>query len=475
MSEEGGDFLSCGRLEPEPRPVEERLGDWKQVYRDLPEDKVSEQAGRCLDCGIPFCHALGCPLSNIIPEVNRFVSGGKWHLAYERLTMTNPFPELTGRICPAPCEAACTLAISGEAVSIKEIEKTVGDKGLERGWAAGSVSVEETGKTAAVIGSGPAGLAAAHTLRKRGFSVTVFEKSAEPGGILRFGVPDFKLEKHIIARRVEILRESGVRFETEVDAGEDISASHLRKKFNLILLTVGAGQPRDLDIPGRELEGIYFAMEYLSGVNELLCGLREPQETVNAKGKNVLVLGGGDTGSDCIGTALRQGAAKVYQFEIMPRPAEWGESWNPRWPEYPVILRHSSSQREGAEREWGVLTEKFRGKDGKLTGAEFSRLRYESSSGKPPRRIPGSRFTLDVDMVLLALGFVHTRHTRLLKELGVEYDEKGNIRTTGYMTGVPGVFAAGDAVSGASLAVRAIFAGAEAASAMAEYSPPDAG
>ena len=459
-------FLDYPRTTHIDRPVGARLNDYKEVARPLPGDLVSQQAARCMDCGIPFCHAMGCPVFNLIPEWNDLVYKGRWQEAYERLEKTNNLPEITGRICPAPCEPACTLSINNGAVSIKEIELAIIERAFSQGWVTARPPRTESGKKVAVIGSGPAGIAAAQQLRRRGHAVTVFEKEDKIGGILRYGIPDFKLEKWVLDRRLEQLIEEGVTFETSVSIGDDLSAHYLMRAFDAVLVAMGAGEPRDLQVPGRGLEGIHFATEFLSLSNKSVSGTAVGIKTISAKNKNVLVIGGGDTGSDCVGTANRQGAKKVLQFEIMPRPREWSEPRNPEWPYWPQILRTSTSHEEGCERRWGILTKQFSGRDVHVERIHCVRVEWGSpADGRPPTmaEIPGSEFTLDIDLVLLAMGFTHVAHSKLLEDLKVGFDERGNLRTNNYATSVNGVFAAGDADIGSSLVVRAIFHGREAA------------
>jgi len=459
-------FLEYGRKKAHYRDVKERIKDYRAVEKTLSDAEIKKQAARCMDCGVPFCHSLGCPLYNLIPEWNDLVYKGKWKDAFERLSLSNCLPEITGRICPAPCEAACTLSVSDSPVAIRSIELAIIEYAFDKGWAGILKPASETGKKIAVIGSGPAGLAAALTLRKKGHAVTVCEKDDNAGGILRYGIPDFKLEKWVIERRLDMMKKSGIVFKTGVEAGVDIKAAELRKSFDAIIITAGAGEPRDIEAPGRKLKGIYFAMDYLSASNKFVSSGSKGEPAVSAKNKSVLVVGGGDTGSDCIGTARRQGAKSIYQYEIMPKPPEWDKSWNPAWPDWPLILRESSSQQEGAEREWSVLIKSFKGAGGRVAGAECVRVKWEKDSrGKMSMtEIPGSSFSLKMDLVILAMGFVRVEHSALLKSLGVEFDSRGNIKTTDdYSTSVKGVFAAGDASTGASLAVRAIFHGQRAA------------
>lgn len=467
-------FLEYNRTVGSYRPVKERLTHYREFAIPLPEEKLREQGARCMDCGVPYCHALGCPVYNLIPEWNDYIYKGNWKEALIRLEATNNLPEITGRICPAPCETSCTLAINDAPVTIKQIELAIIEKGFKEGWIVPHHPSTETGKRVAIVGSGPAGLAAAQQLRRSGHQVTVFEQNDKCGGLLRYGIPDFKLEKWVIDRRIEQMKAEGVQFETNVIIGEDISARYLRKTFNVILLTMGAGQPRDLQVPGRGLNGIHFAMEYLSQSNRLTAGeIQEDELTISAKNKTVLVIGGGDTGSDCVGTANRQGAQKVYQFEIMPKPPVWKKPFNPNWPYWPVILRTSSSHEEGCERDWSILTKQFTGKGIRVEKGHFARVEWtQSAGGKPPKmkEIPDSGFSLKVDLVLLAMGFVHVKHSKLLDDLEIAFDNRGNIAyDTQYATSTPGVFTAGDAGTGASLVVRSIFQGREAAKAIDGY------
>ncbi len=464
-------FLDYPRVTSAYRPAGERVNDYKEIIVPLSNQDVSIQAARCMDCGIPFCHAMGCPVFNLIPEWNDLVYRGKWQEAYERLEMTNNLPEVTGRICPAPCEPSCTLSLNDSPVTIKQIELAIIENAFAQGWVTARPPASESGKKVAVIGSGPAGICAAQQLRRMGHTVTVFEKEDRIGGILRYGIPDFKLEKWVLDRRLEQLIEEGVNFETSVHIGDDLSARYLRRAFDAVLVAMGAGQPRDLPAPGRNLDNIHFAMDYLIRSNRSVAGVPGKQETVSAKGKNVLVIGGGDTGSDCVGTAHRQGARKVYQFEIMPRPRDWKDGWNPEWPYWPQILRTSSSHEEGCEREWGILTKQFTGTKA-VEAIQCVKVEWKpGEKGTPPAmvEIPGSGFSLDVDLVLLAMGFLHVTHNRLLNDFNIEFDERGNVKTGNYATSVPGVFAAGDADIGASLVVRAIFHGREAAKAIDGY------
>lgn len=468
MGKAGG-FLEYPRVDPTYRPVAERVHDYHEFVSLLSEKETRRQGARCLDCGVPFCQWLGCPLYNIIPNWNDMVYRGQWQDAYQQLELTNSFPEITGRVCPAPCETACTLAVNTSPVSIKQVELFISEKAFENGWVAPRPPAIETNKRVAVIGSGPSGLAAAQMLRLLGHSVSVFEKSDKAGGILRYGIPDFKLEKWVLDRRLEQMREEGVRFETRMNVGVDISAQDLREAFDAIVLAPGAGHPRGLPVPGNELKGIHQAMEYLTQSNMFVAGARKKDEIIWAENKNVLVIGGGDTGNDCVGTAIRQGAKKVYQFEILPKPLAWNKPFNPDWPDWPKILRSSSSHEEGCERDWSVVTKRFTGSGSKVEMGHFTRVGWNKDAKGNDREmfeIPGSDFTVNIDLVFLAMGFLHVEHGKLVQDLGVALDERGNIKTNGkYATSAQGVFVAGDAMTGASLVVRAIWHGREAAGA----------
>lgn len=465
-------FLEYDRKDPGYRPKEERLKDFKAVDVELGEQDIHEQAARCMDCGIPFCHGYGCPVTNIIPEFNDLVYRGKWQEALDILCATNNFPEFTGRLCPATCETACVAGINTEPVAIRQIELIVIEKGFELGLMIPKPPETYFKETVAVIGSGPAGLAVADTLNRSGYKVTVFDDAHHPGGILRYGIPDFKLEKKIVERRVNLMKAEGVIFEIDVLVGTDISFKYLQKHFDAICLACGARQPRDLPVPGRDLSGILFAMDYLMRQNKVVNKEIEPQASdLTAAGKSVVVIGGGDTGSDCLGTALRQGAKKVYQLEILPKPPSERPDDTP-WPMWPMILRESHAHKEGGERQWAVTTKAFIG-DGqcvkKLQCAEIEWV--ENPNGKmAPKEIPDSEFEIDADLVVLAMGFVGPGNSPLIEGFGLTLDPRGNIATDdNMMTNVESVFVAGDMTIGQSLIVRAIASGRCAANGIAAY------
>jgi NAD(P)H-dependent glutamate synthase small subunit len=466
-------FMLYDRKDPSKRSVETRIRDYREFAEPLSDADLATQAARCMDCGIPFCHVYGCPVKNLIPNWNDGVYRGKWRRALDLLHATNNLPEVTGRVCPAPCEPACTLAINQPAVTIKQIELQIVERGWEEGWIQPEKAAMKTGKKVAIAGSGPAGLAAAQQLARRGHEVVVFEKSERVGGLLRYGIPDFKLEKWVIDRRVEQMVAEGVVFETGVEAGVDISGRYMQRTFDAILLATGAGVPRDLDVPGRDLRGIHFAMEYLGQQNRRNAGELVPSGAgILAEGKNVVVIGGGDTGSDCIGTARRQGAKEVVQIEILSEPPPQRTPENP-WPTWPQVLTTSSSQEEGCRRLWDVATKEFVGEDGSVRKLRCVRLEW-SEPDRTGRRtfqeVDGSTFEIGAELVLLAMGFLHLEHGRLVEELELERDEKGDLRVgSNYMTSVPGVFAAGDAMTGASLVVRSIDSGRLAAAAVDVY------
>jgi glutamate synthase (NADPH/NADH) small chain len=459
-------FLEIQREQPTRRKVEQRLEDWSEIYEPFGEDKQREQGARCMDCGVPFCHT-GCPVNNLIPDWNDLAYNGRWESAIRRLHATNNFPEFTGRICPAPCEAACVLGINQPAVSIKLIERSIVERAWDEGWIHPEPPQEKTGKRVAVVGSGPAGLAAAQQLRRSGHSVTVYEKNDRIGGLLRYGIPNFKLEKHVIDRRLKQMRAEGVTFVTNAHVGVNVPAETLVEEYDATLLAGGSERPRDLPIPGRELKGIHFAMEFLPQQNRRCEGdVVDPSIAIHAEGKRVVILGGGDTGADCLGTSLRQKALSVHQFEIMPKPPETRAASTP-WPMWPMQLRTESSHEEGGIRDWSIGSVSFGGDEqGRVKQLHAVRV------GPPPTftPIPGSEFTLDVDLVLLALGFLSPVRTGMIEKLGLELDARGNVATNkDYMTSVDGVFAAGDMRRGQSLVVWAISEGRKAAEAMDHY------
>jgi glutamate synthase (NADPH) small chain len=456
-------FLEYQRELPSRRPILERVNDWFEIYQEFPESSVSEQGARCMDCGIPFCHT-GCPVNNLIPDWNDMVYRGRWKEAARRLHATNNFPEFTGRICPAPCEAACVLGINQPAVTIKNIEKTIVERAFEDGWIVPEPPRFETGKKVAVVGSGPAGLAAAQQLRRAGHAVSVYEKADRGGGLLRYGIPNFKLEKHVIDRRLEQMAAEGVKFVTGAHVGVNVDPNKLRHDYDAILLAGGAEHPRDLRVPGRELQGIHFAMEFLPQQNRRNQGDAVDSATsISASGKNVVIIGGGDTGADCLGTCLRQGAASVLQFEIMPQPPEVRSESTP-WPLWPLQLRIESAHEEGGTRQWSVATAKFVGDD----SGRVKEL-HAVQVGQPPdfKPISGTEFVIQTDVVLLAMGFMGPVRHGMIEQLGLALDTRGNMQTNEhYMTSVPGVFAAGDMRRGQSLVVWAIAEGRKAAAAI---------
>ena len=465
-------------IERRDRPYEKpdiRRRSWKEFVRPLPEPENRKQAARCMDCGIPFCHD-GCPVNNLIPDWNNLVYREQWRSALRVLHSTNNFPEFTGRICPAPCEAACTLNIDDNPVTIKTIECAIVDRGWREGWIEPVMAARPTGKRVAVVGSGPAGLACAQQLARAGHAVTLFEKSDRIGGLLRYGIPDFKMEKWLIDRRVDQMKAEGVTFCTEVEVGADIGISALAEKFGAVAMTGGAEAPRDLEVPGRHLDGIHFAMDFLPQQNKRNAGDSEeraaPRGTITAAGKHVVVIGGGDTGSDCIGTSVRQGAVSISQLEILPQPPE-REDKALTWPDWPLKLRTSSSQEEGCERDWAVLTKRAIGEDGRVTALECVRVEWAKDlDGRfTIQEIPGSTFTLKADLVLLAMGFLGPHRPGMVSQSGVELDPRGNIRanTIDYRTSIPKFFAAGDMRRGQSLVVWAIREGRQCARAIDEF------
>ena len=459
-------FLEIEREQPVRRDVDERLQDWLEVYQSFPEEKQREQGARCMDCGVPFCHT-GCPVNNLIPDWNDLVYNGRWEAAIRRLHATNNFPEFTGRICPAPCEAACVLGIDQPAVSIKLIERSVVERAWDEGWIHPEPPEQNTGKRVAVVGSGPAGLAAAQQLRRAGHSVTVYEKNDRIGGLLRYGIPNFKLEKHVLDRRIEQMRAEGVTFVTNAHVGVNMPVEALTDHYDAILLCGGSEQPRDLKIPGRELKGIHFAMEFLPQQNRRCEGDQiDPATDLSAEGKRVVIIGGGDTGADCLGTSLRQRALSVHQFEIMPKPPEQRAASTP-WPMWPAQLRKETSHEEGGIRDWSISSVEFTG-DGEGRVQQLHAVRV----GPPPKfePIPGSEFILDVDLVLLAMGFLGPVRSGMIEQLGVALDARGNVATgADYRSSIENIFAAGDMRRGQSLVVWAISEGRKAAASVDRY------
>jgi glutamate synthase (NADPH/NADH) small chain len=458
-------FLEYTREVPERRPPSERIKDWFEIYNPFPESNIRNQGARCMDCGVPFCHT-GCPVNNIIPDWNDLVYHGRWQDAMRVLHSTNNFPEFTGRICPAPCEASCVLGINEPPVTIKNIEKTIVDRAWEEGWIVPEAPPVKTGKRVAVIGSGPAGLAAAQQLARVGHAVTVFEKADRIGGLLRYGIPNFKMEKRLIDRRVEQMRAEGVEFVVNAHIGVNVKISDLREDFHAIVLAIGAEQPRDLKVPGRELKGIHYAMEFLPQSNKVCEGDKVPNQIL-ATGKRVVIIGGGDTGADCLGTSHRQGASHITQLELMPKPPEERAPETP-WPMWPMQLRVESSHEEGGFRDWSVSSVKFSG-DAKGNVKKLHAVRVGPAPKFETQK--GSEFDLDVDLVLLAMGFTGPVKNGMLEELGVTLDGRGNVIAdpNTWMTSVPGVFAAGDTRHGQSLVVWAIAEGRKAARGVDEF------
>ncbi|MGJ3509786.1 glutamate synthase subunit beta [Enemella sp. A6] len=454
-------FMKYDRQVADRRPVTERLDDWQEVYPGDPARAllpiIGTQAARCMDCGIPFCHS-GCPLGNLIPEWNDLAHRGDWEQAIERLHATNNFPEVTGRLCPAPCETACVVGISGDPVTIKNVEVSIAERAFDREWVQPVPPPWHTGHTVAVVGSGPAGLAAAQQLTRAGHTVAVYERADAPGGLLRYGIPEFKMEKAVLDRRIRQLTEEGTIFRTGVEVGVDITATELRARYDAVLLATGSTVPRDLTAPGRELDGIHQAMEYLPQANRAALGEPQPGQ-ITAAGKHVVIIGGGDTGADCLGTALRQGARSVTQVEIMPQPGPGRPAHQP-WPTYPMIFRVASAHEEGGERVYASSTTEFCGTDGRVTSLRLTEVRFTDGAFEP---VPGTEREIPADLVLLAMGFVGPEPT-IAAELGLDLDARGNIaRDRDYATNLPGVFAAGDCGRGQSLIVWAIAEGRAAA------------
>lgn len=464
-------FLEYDRKEPGYRHRDERLKDYRAVEYEPEEDDIYDQSARCMDCGIPFCHGYGCPVANIIPEFNDFVYRGKWREALDILLSSNNFPEFTGRVCPATCETACVAGINGEPVTIRQIELAIIEMGFNKGLISPLSNIQYSGETVAVIGSGPAGLAAADTLNKAGFRITVFDDAEYPGGILRYGIPDFKLEKRIVERRIKLMEEEGVVFETGILVGTDVSARYIKKHFDAVCLACGARKPRDLSVPGRDLSGIYFAMDYLIQQNQRVMEkvLSYPEE-ISASGKSVVVIGGGDTGSDCVGTALRQGAKNVIQLEILPEPPRERPDAAP-WPMWPVILRETHAHKEGGTRIWAVTTTAFAGKNGSVSKLQCAEVTWqEKDSRRFPVEIEETEFEITADIVILAMGFTGPGNTRLIEDFQIKTDPMGNVWTNSdLMTNCNGIFAAGDMATGQSLVVKAIHSGRKAAMGIIQY------
>lgn len=471
-------FIEFNRELPKYKDPKERVHDYKEFYLEFPEKKTREQAARCMDCGVPFCHN-GCPLGNIIPEFNDAAYNGDWEMAIEILHSTNNFPEFTGRICPAPCEASCVLGINQPPVAIEHIEKSIIEKAWELQLVKPNPPQTRTGKKVAVVGSGPSGLAAAAQLNKAGHTITVFERADQVGGLLRYGIPDFKLEKWVIDRRVKVLEEEGITFKTNADIGNNIPANELLDGFDAVVLCGGSTVPRDLPIPGRELKGIYPAMEFLSQQNKRVAGIPTEVDHRNipyshgdlwATDKHVIVIGGGDTGSDCVGTSNRHGAASVTQIELLGKPPVGRHESTP-WPLWPMQLRTSSSHEEGCERQWSILTKEFIGNDkGEVTGIKLVDIEWVTENGRPTfKEIAGTERIIPCDLALLAMGFLHPQHNGMIEQLDLKLDARGNVDTQQYQTSNPKVFSAGDMRRGQSLVVWAISEGREAARAVDIY------
>ena len=465
-------FLKHTRELPHKREVEQRLGDYKELYEDFAEEKTLNQAARCMDCGIPFCHN-GCPLGNIIPEFNDAVYREEWGEAYEILSSTNNFPEFTGRICPAPCEASCVLGINQPPVAIEHIEKSIVETAFEKGLIKPKPPVIRSGRKVAVVGSGPAGLAAAAQLNKAGHSVTVFERNTRIGGLLRYGIPDFKLEKWVVERRVALMEAEGIRFKVNANVGVNIDPNHLLKEFDALVLTGGSTIPRDLNIPGRELKGVHFAMEFLDQNNKRVAGDKiDPESAILATDKHIVVIGGGDTGSDCVGTSNRHKATSVTQIELLSKPPASRADHTP-WPLWPMMLRTSTSHEEGCDRHWAILTKEFIGDDqGNLRAIKLVDIQWEKDAATGRfkfNEINNTEREIPCDLALLAIGFVHPQYEGMLQQLNIEVNERGNVKDNQYQTNLEKVFVAGDMRRGQSLVVWAISEGREAAKAVDKY------
>ena len=459
-------FMEWGRQPPERRPVRDRVGDYRELYQRWPEAAAKEQGSRCMDCAVPFCQT-GCPLGNVIPEFNHYVYLGDWEGALRTLLSTNNFPEFTGRICPAPCEASCVLSINSDPVTIEYIEKEIADRGFEQGWIKAEPPSKRTGKRVAVVGSGPAGLAVAQQINRAGHQVTVLERADSIGGLLALGIPDFKLDKEVLKRRLDLMEEEGIVFQTGVDVGVNYTVERLLNEYDAVCLACGSTQARELDVPGRDLEGVHLAMEYLTQQNKAISGEEVAlDDRITAEGKRVVILGGGDTGADCLGTAHRQGAEIVHQYELLAEPPEQRPVDNP-WPQWPMVLRSSPAHEEGGVRDYGILTKSFSGSEGKLERLHAVRVEWKQPEnvGRPTMtEVAGSDFVVETELVLLAMGFLHPEHDGMLTQLGVELDGRGNVKVdANRMSSLPGVFAAGDAARGQSLVVWAIAEGRETA------------
>jgi len=464
-------FLEFGRELPRYRPVKERIKDNKEfvLHKEF-GDKIYNQAARCMDCGVPFCH-YSCPIGNIIPEFNDVVYHKNWKEAWDILSSTNNFPEFTGRVCPAPCETGCVEGINDDPVTIKNIEETIAEKAYELGYAQPKVPVSRTGKKIAIIGSGPSGLAAAEQLNSAGHSVTVYERDEKPGGLLRFGIPDFKLSMSVIDRKLKLMQDAGVKFVTNAHIGVDINANQIRQNVDAIVLTGGSTVPRDLPIPGRELSGVHFALEFLTQNNRRANDMLLKAESIYAENKHVVVIGGGDTGSDCVGTANRHAAKTITQVEIMPKPPV-DRPANQPWPEYPRVLKTTSSHEEGCERYWNILTKEFIGHNGKVTALKIADIEWQQAEkGQRPtfKEVEGSEREIPCDMAFLAMGFLHPEHNGVLAQLDVKLDDRGNVATKDFATSQDGIFCAGDMRTGQSLVVRCINEGRECAIAVDKY------
>jgi glutamate synthase (NADPH) small chain len=466
-------FLEFTRELPSKRKVEERLTDYNEFIQRYTDQKLNEQSGRCMNCGVPFCHN-GCPLGNIIPEFNDAVYRKEWKEAYDILSSTNNFPEFTGRICPAPCESACVLGINQPAITIEEIEKHIIEIAFDKGFVQAKKSIIRTGKKVAVVGSGPAGLAAAAQLNAAGHYVMVYERDDAPGGLLRYGIPDFKLEKWVIDRRIKLMEEEGIVFRCNANVGVDISINELLREFNVIVLAGGSTIPRDLKIPGREFKGVHYAMDFLKQQNKRVSNIEVGVEDIFATKKNVVVIGGGDTGSDCVGTSNRQKAVSVTQFELLPKPPEGRTNFMP-WPTYPMTLKVTSSHEEGADRKWAIATKEFIGDaNGNLKALKIVDLEWQiTDDGRPAKFVerPDSEREIPCELALLAMGFVHPQHEGLVNQLEIELDERGNVKATEkeYQTNISKIFTAGDMRRGQSLVVWAISEGRECARKVDEF------